>query len=88
MDSKLPLLHRQGYTVYGIDRAAIMVTVATLKGNHDLEEREEALNTAINSLKHQCKTLDMNTQLAAVSSKLAVFTSADDQQGFKEFLND
>lgn len=60
------------------ERAAIMTKVAALKEKHDLEEQENALQKEIQVLKQKREALELRTQLAVSSSKIAVLMSAEE----------
>lgn len=63
------------------ERAAIMVKAAALKEKHDLEAQESALQNEMQALKQKREAFELKTQLAISSSKIAILTSAEEQQG-------
>ncbi|KAG9279165.1 hypothetical protein AMEX_G4668, partial [Astyanax mexicanus] len=63
------------------ERAGLMAKAAALKEMHELEERESALQREMRALKQKRDALELRTQLAVSTSKLAVLKSAEQQQG-------
>lgn len=59
------------------ERAGIMIKFAALKEKHDLEEQENALQKEIQVLKQKREALELRTQLAVSSTKIAVLMSAE-----------
>ena len=61
------------------ERAGLEAKAAALKEMHELEELESALQKEMRTLKQKREALELKTQLAVSSSKLAVLKSAEQQ---------